>query len=496
MYKRRASPSFGTPGFTARLASLGLPQGNVWNSSFRRVTVRCCIADQVTQGRTRWASRRMPLMPPQVILSALARTFTEGELDAGSIAARAATMLGRPWRWLGPLARRYVEAFAGSTRPRQRDVIQFLRTDPAFRLAWRKYSTKLTVAHWIEGPQRMDPVAAARPWNLPPIATSGDLSQWLQFDPRHLDWFADLKALTNKTSDRPKLTHYRYRVVPKSSGQFRLIEAPKPHLKAIQRQILTRILYQVPPHPSVHGFVPGRSIRTFAAPHVGRRVVLRMDLRDFFPTFAGARIQTLFRTLGYPESVADQLGGICTNAAPRHVWNAPAPRELRDLYARPHLPQGAPTSPWLANLCTYRTDCRLTGLAQSAGAAYTRYADDLAFSGDEHFEARVERFSTHVAAILHEEGFTVHHRKTRIMRQGVRQYLAGVVTNQRLNVVRADYDRLKAILTNCVRLGPDSQNRDHHPDFRAHLAGRIAFVEMLNPAKGQRLQAILKRIPW
>ena len=170
--------------------------------------------------------------------------------------------------------------------------------------------------------------------------------------------------------------------------------------------------------------------------------------------------------------------------------------EARMLYAGAHLPQGAPTSPALANLCAYRVDCRLSGLAQAAGAAYTRYADDLAFSGGEGFERCVERFSAQSAAILFEEGFQVHHRKTRIMRRGVRQYLAGVVTNERVNVVRADFDRLKAILTNCVRHGPESQNREGHASFRMHLLGRVGFVEMVNPGKGARLRRIFEQIPW
>ena len=151
-------------------------------------------------------------------------------------------------------------------------------------------------------------------------------------------------------------------------------------------------------------------------------------------------------------------------------------REARALYSRPHLPQGAPNSPALANLCAYRVDCRLAGLAKSAGAQYTRYADDLAFSGGEAFERCVERFRTHVVAILREESFSVHHRKTRIMRAG--------------------FDRLKAILTNCVRLGPESQNRDAHPYFRAHLEGRVGFVESINPGRGRRLRAILEQIRW
>ena len=108
----------------------------------------------------------------------------------------------------------------------------------------------------------------------------------------------------------------------------------------------------------------------------------------------------------------------------------------------------------------------------------------------------VERFSLRAAAILMEEGFTVHHRKTRVMRQGVRQYLAGLVTNEKLNVVRADFDKLKAILTNCVRHGAETQNRERHPAFRQHLDGRIGFVEMVNPAKGARLRNIFGEIEW
>src|SRR5262249_4510878 len=135
-------------------------------------------------------------------------------------------------------------------------------------------------------------------------------------------------------------------------------------------------------------------------------------------------------------------------------------------------------------------------LAKSAGAEYTRYADDLAFSGGEKFERCAKRFSTHVSAILHEEGFAVHHRKTRIMRRGVRQHLAGLGVNQRVNVMRADFDRLKATLTNCVRMGPESQNRDEHPAFRSHLDGRVGFVEMINPDKGKRLRGLFERIVW
>jgi RNA-directed DNA polymerase len=435
-------------------------------------------------------------------IEALAEALLAGEQIVDQVVTRATWTLGRPWRWLRPLAQRYIEAHAGRTRPRRRDVVRFLVRDKGFRQARAKYFHELSIEHLLTEPQQMLPVAAATTWALPAIESAGDLATWLGLQTGELEWFADLKGLGYKGGS-PQLAHYHYRVLAKGSGSIRLIESPKPRLKELQRKILGQILNHIPSHRAVHGFVKGRSIKTFTAPHVGRRVVLRMDLQDFFPSISGARIQTVFRTMGYPESVADLLGGICTNATPRGIWSGCAGAvdlntlwETRSMYAQPHLPQGAPVSPALANLCTYRVDCRLTGLAKAAGAQYTRYADDLAFSGGEDFERCVERFSTHVAVILDEEGFRVNHRKTRIMRQGVRQHLTGLVINQHASVRRTDFDRLKAILTNCVRLGPASQNRDEHPRFQLHLEGRIGFVESINAAKGKRLRAILDRIDW
>jgi len=348
----------------------------------------------------------------------------------------------------------------------------------------------------------MQPVAAAARWGLPAIESVGALCDWLQLELEELEWFADLRGLGYGQSDS-RLQHYHYKVLAKRSGDLRLIEAPKQRLKEMQRRILAEILERIPVHPAVHGFRKGHSIKSFVSPHVQQSVVLRMDVRNFFPSFHGPRIQAFFRMAGYPESVADLLGGVCTNAVPRGVWDKSyfdfSPEQLREawsLYARPHLPQGAPTSPMLANLCAYRIDCRLSGLAASAGAKYTRYADDLAFSGDEAFSRHALGFSEHVAAVLLEEGFHVHHRKTRTMHSGRRQYLAGLVTNEKVNVVRRDFDLLKAILTNCVRSGPESQNREQHPSFQSHLEGRISFVEMIHAEKGVRMRRIFEQIQW
>jgi RNA-directed DNA polymerase len=454
------------------------------------------------QGETRWSDSPSWTMRYSTLVRGLAASILAGEPSLDAIWSRLTRTVGQRWPWTRNLAGRYLVQFPPTTRPSQREVIEFLLNDRGLRRARAKYRSELTIAEWINEPQQMRPVPAAATWDIPAIESISALADWFAIPVNDLLWLADLKGLGSR-SGRPLLEHYHYRALAKPSGQIRLIEIPKPRLKEMQWQILVRILEKIPPHSAVHGFVNGRSIKTFAAPHAGRRVVLRMDLQDFFPTFPAARIAAFFRSTGYPNSVADLLAGLCTNSVRFDIQKRIAlgiksehVRDARDLYSRPHVPQGAPTSPALANICSYRMDCRLVRFAETMGATYTRYADDLAFSGDDRFERHVDRFSTQVAAILLEEGFHVNFRKTRIMRRGVRQHLAGVVVNDRVNVLRPDFDRLKAALTNCVRHGPLTQNREAHPDFRSHLQGRVAFVEMINPVRGTHLREIFQQIQW
>jgi RNA-directed DNA polymerase len=435
-------------------------------------------------------------------LNVLADAFIAGEPGVEAVFERTSRVLGGRWPWLRGLARRYARRFEDSVRPRRRVALEFLAADRGFLAAREKALNQLSVAEWVSGSPAMWAAGPPRQWKIPAIATVGELAAWAGVEVGELEWFADLKGWNWRRSEK-RLRHYEYRVADKRAGGFRLIEAPKPRLKTLQRKILRDILQAIPHHGAVHGFVTGRSIRSFAAPQAARRVVLRMDVQDFFPTIGRPRVQALFRTLGYPEAVADLLGGSCTNAMPRDVWPRGASvgeqhqnAGLRNFYERPHVPQGAPTSPALANICFYRADCRLSGLARAAGAVYTRYADDLAFSGDAAFERGVDRFAAHVGAILLEESFRANYRKTRVMRQGVRQRLAGLTVNAKPNVIRADYDRLKATLTNCARHGAAGQNREGRDKFREHLSGRIAFVESVRPEKGRKLREIFARIAW
>ena len=427
----------------------------------------------------------------------LAAAALAGPLTGDGLFARWTEVLGKRPRWLRPLASRLLAAVGENTRPRRFHIVRFLLADARFAEAAARDSLR---SRRSLKPKMCPAGKAARSWKVPRILTPAALARWLDVPFDQLAWFADLRTLERVAPEGP-LRHYRYRWLTKRDGSARLIESPKPRLKAMQRCILAEILDRIPPHPAAHGFRAAHSIRTFVAPHVARALVLRLDLRDFFPSIWRARIMAIFLTAGYPEPVAALLAGLCTNTTPRPVLEAApiapiARRRLRDLYARPHLPQGAPTSPALANLAAWRFDCRLAGLAQATAAHYTRYADDLLFSGDAAFARTAHRLAIHIGAIAIEEGFEVHWHKLRAMRPGVAQHAAGLTLNERINIPRADFDRLKAILHNCVLHGPASQNRAAHPDFRAHLTGRLAHMEMIAADRARKLRAEFERIVW
>lgn len=334
---------------------------------------------------------------------------------------------------------------------------------------------------------RPSPEPPRDPWKfgVPRWTQTAAVAQAVGLTPTELDWFADPGEWL-RTKAAP-LQHYRYR----TSGD-RLLEAPKERLREVQRRILRTVLDRVPAHPAAHGFVTGRSVHTFAAPHAGHDVVIRVDLRTFFPSITRTRVRAVFVALGYPDHVARILAGLCTTSTPPNIV-APLPFESASRLRAPHLPQGAPTSPALANLVCHRLDRRLTGLARMHRATYTRYADDLAFSGA---DLAADRLVHAVGAIVTDEGLAVHPRKTRIMRAHRRQHLAGLVVNERPQPMRADYDNLRALLFNCVRHGPDSQNRLGLPHFREHVYGRIAWIGESNETRRRTLLDLAARVDW
>jgi hypothetical protein len=355
------------------------------------------------------------------------------------------------------------------------------------------------VRRWLDFAPRMAPA----PWPVPEIASPGALADLLELDAGQLAWLADVRGLERGTPHR-RLRNYTYVWQPRPGAPPRPIARPKRRLKEIQRWILHEILDRIPHHDAAHGFVPGRSARSHAALHTGRATVVRLDLEDFFASVPAGRVFGIFRTAGYPEAVAHTLTALCVTVVPLAEWAAiPAPRDTRLLarhhrlgrrLATPHLPQGAPTSPGLASLAAHGLDRRLAALAPTLGARYSRYADDLTFSGAADLPAGT--LVRAVAQVARDEGFRVARGKTSVRRRHERQVVCGVVVNERTNVARRDYDRLKAILHDAARNGPAHANRGGEPEFRAQVQGHIAWVAQLHPERGRRLQARFDAVAW
>lgn len=336
---------------------------------------------------------------------------------------------------------------------------------------------------------------ALRLLGLPPLATPRELADAMQLPLGELRFLAWNRRVSHRT-------HYvRFRI-PKRSGGERTISAPMPRLKAAQHWILAHILTPLDGalHHAAHGFRPQRSILTNAAPHVGRDVVVNLDLQDFFPTITWRRLRGLFRKLGYSEAVATVLALLCTEAPLDQVeldgrtWFVQrGPRAL---------PQGAPTSPALTNLLCRRLDRRLSGMARHHGFRYTRYADDLTFSADgDAARKRVGALLRGVRLVIEAEGFVVHPDKTTVRRRGRRQEVTGLVVNQRPSVDRRAVRRLRALVFQLERDGLDGkhwQGRTGDALLPAIL-GFAEFVTMVDPARGrplrERILALRERYP-
>jgi RNA-directed DNA polymerase len=442
--------------------------------------------------------------------------MTDRELDVARVVAAAfletdwssSAALTRPAsesievsrRRLRALAEAVLAAYRDAPRDRPRELADFIAVQPTFDRLWRRGAKP----HVVRRPLPTVEMAHNR-WHVRNLDTVGDLSSWLALPLPQLEFMADVRSLERSVDTR--LRHYDHTWVHSRRGRVRLLERPRPRMRMLQRRVLHDVLDQVPPHEAAHGFVRHRSVATFAAPHVDRDVVLRMDLESFFASVFAGRVFGVFRMMGYAEPVAHALTGLATTTTPLAVRRV-TPQALRDedvdsrrrLISRlslPHLPQGSPTSPALANLAAHALDRRVAGLAASAGATYTRYADDLALSLDgPGAHRRAARLVATIRTIATEEGFRVNARKTVIATRAQRQLLCGVMVNARLTVPRTEYDRLRAILHNCGRLGPESQNRDDVPDFRSHLLGSIAWVASLDPGRGERLRAEFDAISW
>jgi RNA-directed DNA polymerase len=275
-----------------------------------------------------------------------------------------------------------------------------------------------------------------------------------------------------------RVSHYITFRVPKQKGGERLIMAPKTRLKALQRKVLEQILNRLPAPTHAHGFVKGRSVKTGAQIHVGKKVVVKLDLADFFGSVTFQRVRGLFIALGYGYPVATTLAVLTTECERQRV--SQQGRIFHVPVGERHCVQGAPTSPALCNQIARKMDNRLHGLAQKLGFSFTRYADDLTFSGDD--SDQVKSLLRLAQKIIVDEGFQLRQDKTRILRQGGHQQVTGVTVNQTLGLSRKTRRQLRAFLHRLQKADtPD-------PQELAQARGKLAYLAMLNPTQAEALK--------
>jgi retron-type reverse transcriptase len=260
------------------------------------------------------------------------------------------------------------------------------------------------------------------------VVTGGHPWYWLR---AKLGWgrkVAELARILDFDPDRLRAFQPAYRevFVPKKRGGTRRLLIPDTPLKELQRRILRRLLGKLRAHPAACGFERCRSIVANARPHVGRAVVIKMDIVDFFPSISAARVEGYFRRIG---------------------WNAESAALLTRLVTHDGgLPQGAPTSPRLSNLLHFGLDARLTYRAARYKGHYTRYADDITISLPADLPRRVRGLIQYARRLAKVCGLRIHLKgKLRILRQHQQQRVTGLVVNQKLQLPRRVRRWLRAV---------------------------------------------------
>lgn len=297
------------------------------------------------------------------------------------------------------------------------------------------------------------------------------------FDLEHLRRLLGLKRSDFKQVYYANSNQYHNIEIPKNNGLgTRKLSLPSDKLKKVQRWILDYILYNFEVNEKATGFTLDKSIVTNANFHTNQKFVLKIDIKDFFPTITSNRVYGLFKSFGYNNSISLALTKLCTHE------NC--------------LPQGAPTSPYISNLICRHLDIRLNGLAKKNNLNFSRYADDITFSGEFIPSNIVEM----VQWILIEEGFWINELKTKLLNKSQRQKITGIIVNQKLSVPKEITKTLRQEIYYMKKFGVQShlerKNLQTKTNVKEHYFGLVRFILMVDNEMGKKLSYELKKINW
>lgn len=337
---------------------------------------------------------------------------------------------------------------------------------------------------------------------LPVLLTLGHLANRTRVPYDHL------RDLIARNTEQPAYRTFR---ISKRSGGTRMICVPGPQLKKVQAWLTQHILNKVSPHIASHAFAPGSSIADCARQHVGARWLVKLDIADFFGSITEIQVFHVFRWFGYSDLVSFELARLCTtvpHASAKHsmkAWQVRFPRRQIRYYSEKligRLPQGAPSSPMLANLVMRVADDKLQSLADSNGLVYTRYSDDITFSTKAEFSREQAKTVVRQAtAILKCQGLFPNRSKTTIVHPGARRVVLGLlVDSDQPRLSRVFRDRLRQHLyyleTRGIMAHVEARGFDSAGGLYRHLRGLIDYANMVDQPYALQQLLRLQAIPW
>lgn len=269
-----------------------------------------------------------------------------------------------------------------------------------------------------------------------------------------------LSQLSNK--------YYKTYEIPKKSGGIRTICQPSRKLKGLQSWILVTILNKIQVSSPCKGFRIGSSTLENATPHIGANTVLNLDLKDFFPTITDKQVFNIFKTIGYNNLISTVFTNICTYEG--------------------RLPQGSPCSPYLANLSAWTLDLRIQGYVGKRGISYTRYADDLSFSGLN--PSKIIKIIPMIKIIIDDENFIVNPKKTRIASSSRAKTVTGLLINEdSVGIGKHKYKDIRAKI-HYLTLPKEQKNEE----LLNHVSGWLSYLNSVDKVRFNKAKKYIKEL--
>ena len=317
---------------------------------------------------------------------------------------------------------------------------------------------------------------------LPILHSAAEVAAALKIETKTLAWLT-----YHRGADF--IDHYHHFSIPKKRGGKREISSPKTKLRAAQSWLLENVLAKQEIHEAAMAFRPARSICDNAAQHNGRALVIRVDLKDFFPSVGFKRVKRTYQSFGYNEGVAS-IFALLSTEAPRVAMNFDG-KKYHVAIGERALPQGACTSPALTNILCKTLDARLAGICEKLGFTYTRYADDLVFSTDNLDGDPVSQILHWARLVIRENGFEINEEKLMVMRKGSRQAVTGLVVNAQdaegPRLSRRDLKKFRAFLHHYEKFGREKMTEKIGRDALSYARGYLSFIHMVRPEHAAKL---------